>query len=82
MRGPDGMAFSEDGRLWCAVFGQGDMTVLGPDGGVVERLEVAGSAPTNVAFGRPGEGRLYVVEDEHGRMEVYDVGVDGLPLHS
>ncbi len=82
MRGPDGMAFSEDGRLWCAVFGQGDVTVLGADGGVIERLEVQGAAPTNVAFGRPGERRIYVVEDEFGRMETYDVGVDGFPLHA
>ncbi len=30
LHGPDGMAFSSDGRLWVAVFGQGDMTVLDP----------------------------------------------------
>jgi gluconolactonase len=81
MRGPDGMAFSEDGRLWCTVFGQGDVTVIGPDGGVTERIKLQGAAPTNIAFGRPGEGRIYVVEDEHGQMETYDVGVDGLALH-
>jgi gluconolactonase len=82
LRGPDGMAFSADGRLWVAVFGQGDVTVLGRDGGAVERLPLLGKAPTNVAFGPPGEGRIYVVEDELGQMEVYDVGVDGLPLHA
>ena len=81
MRGPDGMAFSEDGRLWCTVFGQGDVAVLGPDGGVLERIAAQGAAPSNLAFGRAGEGRIYVVEDEHGRMETYDVGVDGLALH-
>lgn len=81
LRGPDGMAFSTDGRLFIAVFGQGDVTVLGPDGAVVDRMALEGRAPTNVAFGKPGEQRLYVVEDEHGTIEVYDVGVDGLPLH-
>ena len=81
MRGPDGMAFSEDGRLWCTVFGQGDVAVLGPDGSVLERIATRGSAPSNLAFGPPGEGRIYVVEDEHGQIETYDVGVDGLALH-
>ncbi|MCH7741010.1 MAG: SMP-30/gluconolactonase/LRE family protein, partial [Chloroflexi bacterium] len=30
LRGGDGMAFGEDGNLYCAVVGQGDVTVLGP----------------------------------------------------
>jgi gluconolactonase len=81
LRGPDGMAFSADGRLFIAVFGQGDVTVMDRDGIVVDRLGLGGRAPTNVAFGRTGEQRLYVVEDEKGTIEVHDVGVDGLPLH-
>jgi gluconolactonase len=81
LRGPDGMAFSEDGRLFVAVFGQGDVTVLDPSGAVVDRLDLDGRAPTNVAFGRRGERRIYVVEDEKGTIEVHDVGVDGLPLY-
>jgi len=81
LRGPDGMAFGRDGRLFVAVFGQGDVTVLDPSGATLERLRVGGAAPTNVAFGAPGERRLYVVEDERGTMEILDVGVDGLELH-
>ena len=81
LRGPDGMAFSPDGRLWIAVFGQGDVTVLTPDGTVTERLALVGHAPTNVAFGRPGEQRIYVVEDEFGTIEAYDVDTDGFALY-
>jgi len=81
LRGPDGMAFSVDGRLFVAVFGQGDVTVLGTDGSTVDRLPVTGRAPTNVAFGRTGEGQLYVVEDEFGTIEVLEVGVDGFELY-
>lgn len=81
LRGPDGMAFGADGRLYVAVFGQGDVTVLGLDGEVVERIPVLGKSPTNVAFGPAGEGRIYVVECANGQMEAYDVGVDGLDLH-
>jgi gluconolactonase len=82
LHGPDGMAFSEDGRLWVAVFGQGDITVLNPDGSVERRIKLPGRSPTNVAFGRPGEKLIYVVEDEHGAMEIWPAGVDGLALHS
>jgi gluconolactonase len=82
MRGPDGMAFSTDGRLWIAVFGQGDVTVLGADGELEQRIPLDGKAPTNVAFGAPEDTALYIVEDERGTFESVDVGVGGLPLFS
>lgn len=82
LRGPDGMAFSSDGRLWVAVFGQADITVLSRDGEAIQRIKTEGAAPTNVAFAAPGSGRLFCVEDELGRIEVFDVDADGLALHS
>lgn len=78
LRGPDGMAFSEDGRLWCTVFGQGDITVLNPDGSVDHRIKLGGNSPTNCTFGPDGDTRLFVVEDEHGTLFSIDVGVAGL----
>ncbi len=82
MRGPDGMAFSEDGRLWVAVFRQGDLTVLAPDGSVDHRIPLPDKSPTNVAFGPPGDTRIYVTASETGILESRDVGVGGLPLFS
>lgn len=79
--GPDGMAFSDDGRLWVCVLGQGDVTVLGRDGEVERRIGLPGTYPTNVAFGPPGEGRIYVVEEDCGSLESRLVGAEGLPLH-
>jgi gluconolactonase len=79
-RGPDGMAFGADGKLYCAVFNQKDVTVLGRDGSVDGRISTQGKMPTNVAFGLPGQRKLYVTEYEFGQIEVFDVGVDGLPL--
>lgn len=70
LKGPDGMAFGVDGRLYVAVFGEGDVAVVGPDGGVMDRLRTVGKEPTNVAFGAPGERRLYVTETELGQVEV------------
>lgn len=80
MRGPDGMAFGTDGRLYVAVYGQGDVTVLGADGEVVDRLHTQGRMPTNVAFGLPGQKKLYVTEYEYGQLEVFPATTDGLPL--
>jgi gluconolactonase len=79
-RGPDGMALGRDGRLYVTVFGQGDVTVLETDGALVRRLPLEGKMPTNVAFGPPGERRIYVTEQGVGRIEVLDVETEGAPL--
>lgn len=81
-KGPDGMAFSSDGQLYVAVFGQQDVTVLDRDGAVAERLATLGKLPTNVAFALTGRRQIYVTEYEHGQMEIFDVPTDGLPLWS
>lgn len=81
IKGPDGFAFGADGDLYVTVFGQGDVTVLRPDGSVLNRIRTEGSAPTNVAFGYGGETRIYVTEDQHGTIEAFDVPTQGLPLH-
>lgn len=79
-KGPDGMAFGDDGRLYVAVFGQRDVTVLGVGGEVAERIPTEGNLPTNVAFALPGRKRIHVTEYEFGQMEAFDVSCDGLPL--
>jgi gluconolactonase len=79
-KGPDGMAFSTDGRLYVAVFGQHDLTVLGRQAEVVERIRTEGNLPTNVAFALPGRKRIHVTEYEFGQVEAFDVPTDGLPL--
>ena len=79
-KGPDGMAFDENGLLYVAVFGQGDVTVLGLKGEVVTRIATSGILPTNVAFALPGQHRIHVTEYQHGQMEMFPVNCDGLPL--
>ncbi len=63
--GPDGMAFDEDGYLHVAIFGGGVVSVVSPDGDVVEQLPAGGLRPTNAAFGGPDRKTLYVTETEN-----------------
>lgn len=79
-KGPDGMAFDEEGFLYVAVFGQGDVTVLGRDGDVVRRIETRGKLPTNIAFALPGKKAIYITEYENAQVEVFPVKCDGLKL--
>lgn len=82
LKGPDGMKFGADGNLYVCVFGQGDVTVLDRNGGVARRIKTNGNLPTNLAFGTRGEKSIYVTEVETGTVQVYEVGVDGLPLYN
>jgi gluconolactonase len=81
LRGPDGMTFGADGRLYVAMLGQGDVTVVDPAGAIVGRLPTCGTDPTNVAFAADDHRRLYVTEIALGQIEVLDTGaVDAGPL--
>jgi len=79
-KGPDGMAFDAEGKLYVAVFGQQEVVVLGRDGSTVKRIKTQGRMPTNIAFGLPGQKKIYVTECEFGQLEVFDVDADGLEL--
>jgi gluconolactonase len=78
--GPDGMAFGTDGRLYCTVYNQKNVTVLDRGGAVAERLILDGPAPTNCAFTLGGR-KLRVTEVGKGQVEELDAPCDGLPLH-
>jgi len=79
--GPDGMAFDQQGKLYVAVSGQGNITVLDSDGSLETRIRTQGKLPTNVAFGPTGSRQIMVTECEKGSMEMFDVEADGLPLY-
>lgn len=79
-KGGDGLAVGENGYFYCAVVGQGDVTVIDTDGNLVERIPVGGVQPTNVAFGPKGSGDIYVTVKDAGTLERHHVGVDGLAL--
>jgi gluconolactonase len=75
--GPDGMAFGADGRLYVAVFGSGEIRVIGPDGAIEERIDVPGRDPTNVAFDPAGTLGMVVTEATDGLLLSYPDRVPG-----
>jgi gluconolactonase len=80
-RGPDGMKFGADGRLYCTVYNQRNVTVLGADGQVADRLVLEGAQPTNCAFSLDGT-TLLVTEVSKGQVEALPAPCAGLALHA
>ena len=73
--GPDGMAFGADGMLYVAVYGSGQIRVVGPDGVVARSYDLPGQNPTNCAFDPSGELGLVVTEAQNGLLlALPDVG--------
>ena len=79
-KGPDGMKFGLDGRLYCTVYGQKNITVLDMAGAVAERLPLDGPNPTNCAFALTGT-TLLVTEVSKGQIEAIPTPCAGIPLH-
>ncbi|WP_299587549.1 SMP-30/gluconolactonase/LRE family protein [uncultured Microbulbifer sp.] len=79
--GPDGMAFGDDGQLYCAVFGQGDVSVLDCDGRIVERIPTCGIRPTNIAFCEDRTGGAVVTVLDLGCLEWLDLPSRGRGLY-
>lgn len=79
--GPDGMAFTTDGRLYCTVFGQGDVTVLDRAGKVAMRIKTNGRRPTNIAF-RCGSATAVVTDLGTGALEEIAMPCQGQALHA
>ncbi|MBN1847578.1 MAG: SMP-30/gluconolactonase/LRE family protein [Deltaproteobacteria bacterium] len=80
--GPDGMALDEQGHLYIAHYGGGDVLVVNPKGGLIERIPVGGNFPTNLAFGGPDRKTLYVTEVETGSVYRIETDSPGLELYS
>ena len=76
------MNFGADGRLYCTVFGEGNIAVIGADGrGRAAHRAPRAANPTNVAWGPDGEQRLYVTEHELGQIEMFETDTTALPLY-
>ncbi|MDP1993163.1 MAG: SMP-30/gluconolactonase/LRE family protein [Syntrophales bacterium] len=78
--GPDGIAFDTAENLYVAQYGGGAVIVLNPKGELIERIDVGGLFPTNVAFGGADGRTLYMTEVETGSVYFFRTEFPGLPL--
>ena len=78
--GPDGMAFDEEGFLYVAHYGGGQVAIFGPLGDIVDEIPVPGANVTNVAFGGRGRRTLVITDVETASLYTTRVDVPGLPL--
>lgn len=68
-------------RLFCTVNNQRNVTVLGRDGRMADRLMLDGAQPTNCAFLLDGTTLLFT-ELSKGQVEALPAPRAGLPLHA
>jgi gluconolactonase len=79
-RGPDGIAFGEDGVLYCTVYNQQDIVGLDREGRIASRISTLGKKPTNLAFSRESPS-AYITEVSLSHVEIAEMPTMGLPLH-
>jgi gluconolactonase len=78
--GPDGMTFDQEGNLYVAMFGQGHVATVYPNGEIHRTIVTRGSCPTDVSFGVKGSRQLYISEYQRGRIEIASVPHDGFTI--
>jgi len=76
---PDGLTVDADGSLWIAMWGQGRVLQVRPDGEKMASVEVPVHQPSSCAFGGADYGTLFVTSAREG-LAVEDGAVDGSVL--
>jgi sugar lactone lactonase YvrE len=77
--GPDGLLVDDEGALWVALHGAGEVRRYGPDGATLAVVRLPVSQPTSVAIGGGSGRRLFVTTawenfDERQRAAQPDAG--------
>jgi gluconolactonase len=78
--GPDGMAFSENGNLYVAVYGTASVRIVSPEGKVIDQINLEGQNPTNCAFDPYGKLGLVITEAEKGQILSFKTVLKGINL--
>ncbi len=61
---PDGIEFDNQGNLFAAHFGGGNIYVITPSGKILQTIPTPGKKPTNLEFGGPDGRTLFLTEVE------------------
>jgi sugar lactone lactonase YvrE len=80
---PDGLAVDDEGYVWLALWGAGEVWRISPDGRSAGVVNVPAECPTSCAFGGARRERLYITTARAGAREhdgavfAVDAGVTG-----
>ncbi len=80
LKGPCGLAFDRSGILYCAIYGQGEVSLIDRGGKISGHIRTNGLLPGNLAFTQDGKHAV-ITEQEHGAIERIPVPRPGLALH-
>jgi len=75
--GMDGMRTDNQGNIYIARYGAGQIAVVSPQGKLIDTIRLNGQFPTNVAFGGKNGRTLYITMQKRGAIEVVTVETAG-----
>jgi len=73
---PDGLTVDEDGGVWIALWGGGEVRRYAPDGSLTATVRLPVDRPTSCAFGGPDRSVLFVTTARDG---LDDAALEGQP---
>jgi sugar lactone lactonase YvrE len=73
---PDGLCVDDDGCLWVAVWGAGEVRRYAPEGPLLARVGTPASRPSSCAFGGPDRDVLFITT---ARVELTETVLSGQP---
>ncbi|MCO7186805.1 MULTISPECIES: SMP-30/gluconolactonase/LRE family protein [unclassified Pseudoalteromonas] len=69
--GLDGMRCDENGNLYVARYGAGEVVILSPKGQLLRKVVLKGQYPTNIAFGGKQGKQVFVTMQKRGAIETF-----------
>ncbi|MBK7107202.1 MAG: SMP-30/gluconolactonase/LRE family protein [Ignavibacteriae bacterium] len=79
---PDGLNFDENGNLYVAHFGGGNIYVFSPEGKILKKVKTPGTKPSNVEFAGNDLMTFYITEDQTNSIYKCRVNRKGFNIFS
>lgn len=75
--GLDGMRTDQQGNLYIARYGAGEIAILSSSGVLIKTIKLKGDHPTNVAFGGSDGKQVFVTMQKRATIETFDNDIAG-----
>lgn len=75
--GLDGMRTDQQGNLYIARYGAGEIAILSSNGVLIKTIKLKGEHPTNVAFGGSDGKQVFVTMQKRATIETFDNDIAG-----